>query len=317
MSRSLFPPDGLAAKPEGYGLTRGRHSFGFSVDFPVLSDCLEPHQGIRQPETTLPSSFRLRTPVVDVDVSYLLSVTVQGAGKWKNSQTVERELRFIFVDPPPPDVPSEWEARRAVGSLAFEAFGLEVPCASPSNSSSDTSGGSEPNLAREVLPDYTPALFLEATVPDFGVVKAGSKLGLDLKITVPISLFDSLGTIGLQSLRVSLCGSLVASMASLKPHSCSMRVVLVDLRLALALCRPVRTCHNIVEFDIADALWRGLTIPDVAPTVRCCAMAYEYTLQIEAGISSLGNAQRCQVYIPVSFCLSPSSGSSLSTGLKR
>ena len=105
-SQHLFPPPHVPLAPRGYSLSKGVYEFPFTVRFPVLSACPEPHPGSSHVVASLPPSFQFkaRDQRGFAKVHYKLEVEVKRPGRLHHNGLLEHSIHFLSLDPtlPPP-----------------------------------------------------------------------------------------------------------------------------------------------------------------------------------------------------------------------
>jgi len=106
VSQILFPGPHLPRTSKGYSLSKGVHSFPFSVQFPILSACPKQVPGISHPEASLPPSFLFKAPdhKGHVRIRYWLKVNVRRPGRLQRDGLLEQDIQFLPLNPvlPPP-----------------------------------------------------------------------------------------------------------------------------------------------------------------------------------------------------------------------
>ncbi|KAG6355207.1 hypothetical protein INS49_004288 [Diaporthe citri] len=208
----LFPPPPLE-KSARYTLGKGRHGYGFGVDFSLLSL-------YAQAELSHNPYFRACRHWDCTRIYYGICVTVKGCGLFRRPGRKSIYLVSANLDPPgiPRLPPSKGLPRQSFQGLHFDAPGLRSERSREDN---------------KVPPPYTPALVLRAGIgSDGGLPYAGGSLPLKLWVRVPLAAQGQLKAV-LKSVRLFMVDPTVIS-------NCGRRVV-----------RPAGTFIREVQLDIA------------------------------------------------------------------
>ncbi len=269
-TKTLFPPCGLPKTRQGYGFAAGRHSFDFAIAFPAESDCFETQKREFYSREALPSTLRVQTAELEIDVSYRLRAYVYRVGKFAPRDTVaERPIQFSFLKPPRLELGLVDEGLRSTSRLQGEDLGISTPAA----------GSQIPNE----LPGYTPTIFLEASVANLGELRPGDSLGLGLRLALPEGLISALGEITIYSLWIVLLSTTVVLVDGERRVS-QTRLSLLSARPGVRFTPDQASRSNLRNWTVDNSSWEHCKIPQLAPSSKCCSFSHGHALQIRIGL---------------------------------
>ncbi len=151
----------------------------------------------------------------------------------------------------------------------------------------------------ELLPGYTPTVFLEAALPQQSLeLRQGDGLPLRLRLMLPESLIDALGRITLYSLQVVLVGTTTtAGGIGEEPSPSLSHVTLLSACPGLSFMPNPGSRLNLRSYGIAcDALGKNnlsshCVIPrNIAPSSEACGVfGHRYALLVRVGLCAYRN----------------------------
>lgn len=250
-----------------YTLGKGRHEYGFGVDFSLLS--LYAHA-----ELSHNPYFRACHHSDSSRIYYTICVAVKGCGPFRRRVRKSMYLVAATLDQPgiPRLPPSKGLSRQSFQVVNLDAFGLR----------------SEPNREDDkVPPPYTPALVLRAGISsDGGLLYAGDSLPLKLWVTIPLAAQAQLKTV-LKSARLFLVDPTVVSdhgRRVVRPAGTFIQEVQLDITL--------QTRSKNETFEVDPASWKGCKVPRSLSFTKSTHEAVQpYLLQILCEFSCEGVAR--------------------------
>lgn len=220
-----------------YTLGRGRHEYGFGVDFSLLSR-------YAQAELLHHPYFRACQQHWDRSrIYYAISVTVKGCGLFR--RPVRKSIYLVSATLESPGIPrlppSKGLSRQSFQILHFDSFAMR----------------SDPRAIHDkVPPPYTPAIVLRAGISsDGGVLYAGDVLPLSLWVTVPFVAQGQLKA-ALKSVRLFMVDPAVVSDHGhriVRPAGTFIREVQLDINL------QARSKNE--TFEVETASWNCCKVP--------------------------------------------------------
>lgn len=220
-----------------YTLGRGRHEYGFGVDFSLLSR-------YAQAELFNHPYFRACQHHWDRSrIYYHICVKVKGCGLFRRPVRKSIYLVSATLDTPgiPRLPPSKGLSRQSFQILHFDSF----------------AAGSDPRAKDDkVPPPYTPAIVLRAGISsDGGLLYAGDLLPLSLWVMIPFIAQGQLKA-DLKSVRLFMVDPTVVSDHGhrvVRPAGTFIREVQLDINL--------QANSKNQTFEVDPASWKGCKVP--------------------------------------------------------
>lgn len=259
--------EGLSSISTGYALGKGRHTFRFGIDFPMVATCFQLQPQLQHAERTLPPSFSVCTSELRTRATYILRAKVKRPRIYQRQRVAEEEVIFIPLDPPTTtSQPATLCCQKCTQAIPGEVLGfcdnlVSIP---------------------GTLPRYSPALFLEGVILSPATLYPGSRLPLELYVTTSTSLLEGLNNmIWLRSLDIRLRSKTTVQIG------CHTNIAIAEVPIkrieTKLLLQPAPETET---FRIDDQLWKECKIPQVIPSFSSCIIRQEHMVEVIAGFSS-------------------------------
>lgn len=236
---------------------KGRHEYGFGVDFSLLSL-------YAQAELSRNPYFRTCQHWDCNRIYYAICVTVKGCGVFR--RPVRKSIYLVSATLDPPGIP-RLPPFKGLSRQSFQVLHFDGPESRSQRNREDN----------KVPPPYTPALVLRAGISsDGGLLYAGDSLPLKLWVRVPLAAQGQLKAV-LKSVRLFMVDPTVISNSGrrvVRPAGTFIREVQLNVAL------QTRSSKNEL-FEVDPARWNGCHVPQsLSMTKSTSGMAQPYLLQI-------------------------------------